>query len=260
MVQSLEKAITLLNAVARCKEPVGVRELARICGISPSTAHPLLKTLEAARYLDFDEGSRRYRLGFALLSLSNGMNPLKRMAELIKPHVDALSCMFNETALAITYDYGIYRAVYYRQSSRPLATSVPLDVMDLPHFSACGLALLAWQGDDALKAYLKMHAGKHPGLERLAPESIARIRKDGHCVLKNFLGSAAAAYGVPVFGVNGQPLMSLGFSLPMERFSSDMDAVYLEKVKNTAKLIEHDLAVRSLGLQLQAERFAAAAS
>ena len=259
MIQSLEKAITLLNAVAACKEPAGVRELARICGISPSTAHPLLKTLEAARYLEFEEGSRRYRLGFALLAITNGMDPIKRMAELVKPHVDALSCMFNETAVVITYDYGIYRAIYVRQSSRPLATAVPMDKLEVPHFSACGLAFIAWQGDDAAAAYLKMHGGKHPGLERLAPESLAQIKRDGHCVLKNFLGSDAAAYGVPVFGVNGQLLMALGFSLPMERFSSDMDGVYLDKVKATARLIEHDLAIRSLGLQLQGERFSAAA-
>ena len=75
LVQSVERALMLLNQVAWHGDWVGLRELARGTGLKVPTAQNLLKTLQAYGFLEFDERMRRYRIGLAALRLVVGHRP-----------------------------------------------------------------------------------------------------------------------------------------------------------------------------------------
>lgn len=69
-IQVIERMVTLLNALANYPDPVSLKELAKVTGLHPSTAHRILNDLVAKRFVDRSEPGS-YRLGMRLLELGN---------------------------------------------------------------------------------------------------------------------------------------------------------------------------------------------
>ena len=69
-IQVIERMVTLLDALANYPDPVSLKELAKVTGLHPSTAHRLLNDLVTKRFVDRSEPGS-YRLGMRLLELGN---------------------------------------------------------------------------------------------------------------------------------------------------------------------------------------------
>jgi DNA-binding IclR family transcriptional regulator len=96
-IQSLDRAVELLEAIAAAPEPQTAPALADRAGLNRSTAWRLLATLEHRGLVERDPASNRYGLGFALLRLAAaaGHEPLVRLAH---PLLRALAHDTGETA------------------------------------------------------------------------------------------------------------------------------------------------------------------
>ena len=69
-IQVIERMVSLLDALAQYPDPVSLKELSKVTGLHPSTAHRILNDLVVKRFVDrSDPGS--YRLGMRLLELGN---------------------------------------------------------------------------------------------------------------------------------------------------------------------------------------------
>src|SRR5690554_944986 len=69
-IQVLERAMILLDELARQSEPVALKDLAKATGLHTSTAHRILNDLVVGRYVErVDSGV--YRLGMRLLELGS---------------------------------------------------------------------------------------------------------------------------------------------------------------------------------------------
>src|SRR5690242_14922651 len=62
-VQSLSRALDLLECIAAAESGIGLTELAQAAGLPTSTAHRLLKSLEQRRYAMHDEERGRWFIG-----------------------------------------------------------------------------------------------------------------------------------------------------------------------------------------------------
>ena len=69
-IQVIERMVTLLDALASYPDPVSLKELAKVTGLHPSTAHRILNDLVTKRFVDRSEPGS-YRLGMRLLELGN---------------------------------------------------------------------------------------------------------------------------------------------------------------------------------------------
>ena len=69
-IQVIERMVTLLDALANYPDPVSLKELAKVTGLHPSTAHRILNDLVTKRVVDRSEPGS-YRLGMRLLELGN---------------------------------------------------------------------------------------------------------------------------------------------------------------------------------------------
>jgi DNA-binding IclR family transcriptional regulator len=69
-IQVIERMITLLDALAQYPDPVSLKELAKVTGLHPSTAHRILNDMVSKRFVDRSEPGN-YRLGMRLLELGN---------------------------------------------------------------------------------------------------------------------------------------------------------------------------------------------
>jgi DNA-binding IclR family transcriptional regulator len=70
-IQVIERMMGLLDALASHSDPVSLKELSRITGLHPSTAHRILNDMVFGRFVDRGEQPGTYRLGMRLLELGN---------------------------------------------------------------------------------------------------------------------------------------------------------------------------------------------
>ncbi|HOJ51369.1 MAG TPA: IclR family transcriptional regulator [Syntrophales bacterium] len=69
MIQSVDRALEILELFQGGAESVGITEVAKHLGISKAAAYALMTTLQKRNFLKQDQNSRRYKLGFKLLQL-----------------------------------------------------------------------------------------------------------------------------------------------------------------------------------------------
>src|ERR1700749_992401 len=62
-VQSVDRALRIIETLAEDGEGYRLTDLAIRTGLSPSTAHRLLTTLERRRFVQFDAASSTWRIG-----------------------------------------------------------------------------------------------------------------------------------------------------------------------------------------------------
>lgn len=230
---SLAKALRLLRLLGAHGGWLGVRELARQAGFTPSSTHGLLQVLLADGFVEFDDERRQYRLGLAILALADGMDASETLASFARPWVARLSEELGETVLTLGWRSGLARVVAAVEARHDLRVSSNRRVVDLPHHWATGQVLVAWLGDEERQAYA----------ERVCPDDAARagllaslgvVRAQGWAAAIDVDASGLAAVAAPVLDPNGRCLLALGASAPLSRATPERQRVLRERIIATA--------------------------
>jgi DNA-binding IclR family transcriptional regulator len=204
-IQSIDRAVELLEAVAAAREPETAPALADAAGLNRSTAWRILATLEHHGLVERDRDTNRYRLGFAVLRLAAtaGHEPLVRLAH---PTLRRLADATGETVnLAIARRLELVYAdqVQPRRVMAPnwLGHTVPL------HATSTGKAFLAALPEDELEHL--------PALERFTDTTIcdpqalraelATVRERGFAVSHGELEPALWGVSAAAVDASGRP-------------------------------------------------------
>ncbi len=67
--QSLERGLDVIELIGASQHPIGTREIARALDLSPAIVQRLLNTLSERNYIHQDAETRRYRIGYQMLSI-----------------------------------------------------------------------------------------------------------------------------------------------------------------------------------------------
>jgi DNA-binding IclR family transcriptional regulator len=102
-IQSIEVGGELLHALARCGEPMMLRDLAREAGMSPAKAHPYLVSFSRIGLIEQDPSTGRYEFG--TLALELGIVSLRRLSA-VRVATPAI------TALAGQIDHAVSLAIW----------------------------------------------------------------------------------------------------------------------------------------------------
>jgi DNA-binding IclR family transcriptional regulator len=206
-VQSIDRAVELLGAVASASSPQTAPELADRCGLNRSTAWRLLATLEYHRLVERD-ASNRYIIGLAVLQLAGaaGHEPLVRAAH---PYVRALAEATGETAiLAIPRQL---RLGYVDQVQAPHVMAANWQGRSMPlHATSTGKAFLAWLSERDLDAALELPLERYTErtiveLDALRAE-LADVRERGYAVSRGELEDALWGVSAVVLDDDGRPV------------------------------------------------------
>ena len=221
-VQSVEKALRLLQALDRPGGWSGVRDLARQLAISAPAAHSLLKTLQAAGFVETNPDTRQYRLGLAALRLGSGQDPLPEMRRFARPYLEALAEESDETIVVLAWQHDHAVVADWIQADHALAVTHRHGVVAHPIGYASGRALLAHLDRNTQQRYADAE-----DYEKLGPNSprnrtelielLETVAADGYAVTQNVGNSGVTAVGAPVFDGSRRILFAIGCSAPLSR-------------------------------------------
>ncbi|WP_240776748.1 IclR family transcriptional regulator [Nonomuraea basaltis] len=165
-VQSVERALDVLEALAEHGGEAGLSEIAARTGLPYGTIHRLLQTLLARGYVR-QESDRRYALGGGLVRLGGIAESM--VGVWAQPYLTKMVELSGETAnLAVLEgDFVVYVAQV--PSPRRLRMFAEVGRRVLPHSTAVGKVLLAGRPADAVAVF------ERTGMPRRTPNTITDI-------------------------------------------------------------------------------------
>src|SRR5277367_1956817 len=144
-VASVARALALLDALRESERDLGVNELARRIGVSPSTASRLLATLESAGIVQRD-GHGPFRLGLGLVTLADRVLARLDLRALARPVLVELMERTGETATLSVPGEREAITVDSVPSQSSVVSMARLGRPSVSHATAVGKVMLAFGG------------------------------------------------------------------------------------------------------------------
>lgn len=224
-VLTLDKSLSVLEAIVRRPEGMGTRALAQELGINVATAHNIATTFVARGYLRQDEVTRLFHPGIRLMLLSRHPAYLRSLTASARHVVHALAEELNESVMLVTSDHGRMINLEYVPSRQALRVQEPEDVSGVAHCTAFGKLILAHLDEPTLQTYLQQN-----GLPRHTPhtitepaalvEELKHVREEGFSHTRDELCEGISALAVPIRDPWGSVFAALGASAPTMRLQS----------------------------------------
>lgn len=151
-VQSVERALSLLEAVAAGQYPRSVPELATEAGVNRATAWRLMNTLEYFDLVTKDPRSGRYRVGAGVMRLAAAAD-IGGWAADVRPELEEVSRVTGGNAFLEIKSRGDLLVI--DECRAPSLIQIDIAGMKVPHHCASvGKLYLASLSDHALSEYL----------------------------------------------------------------------------------------------------------
>lgn len=249
-VQSLSRALNILNTLAESDGGFSLSDLALTVGLAPSTTHRLLTTLQNERYVVFDAERRVWNVGVQAFQTGNAFLKTRDLVSLARPLMRRLMETSGETVNLGISDHG--EVIYLAQvECLKLMRAITHPGGRVPmHCSGIGKALLAWISEREVNAILH---GR--GLQRITSTTIdtpAKLREDLEKIrIRGFSfddeenGVGLRCVASVIFDENGQPLAGISLSGPTARIKDERIQILGANVVETAVRI-----TRAMGGQM----------
>lgn len=228
-VQSLLRALQLLETLAEDDDGYRLVDLATRCGLSTSTVHRLLTTLEQKRFVQFDHENSLWHIGVQSFSIGSAFGRRRNLSLMAQPIMRRLRDSTGETVNLALADQGYAMFLLQVESREPMRATARPGTRAPLHCTAVGQAMLAAMSEPDLEQELAEILPQH-GLPRLTPNSIARPTKLREALVEtrdlgyavddeeNALGLRCVA--APIFNELGRPFAAVSISGPTLRVTS----------------------------------------
>lgn len=241
MIQSTTRTFEILERL-RDAGSVGVTALADDIGVSKSTVHNHLRTMEEQGYVIKEDGE--YQLGLRFLSFPHSLLESNRLYQAAKPEVDEFVEKTDERCQVMVKekDHGVY--IYQATGTRSITTQSRVGTRVELHSTSIGKALLAHQPEEVVdriieETGLPAHTRNtftdpdefRAELEQVRNEGVAFDDEEG------LLGLRCIA--APVRDSEGDSIGAISVSGPSTRINGEQFSEELPKqIKQTAQAIE----------------------
>ncbi|QNI36456.1 IclR family transcriptional regulator [Edaphobacter albus] len=247
-IQSLDRGLTILQAVATSRQPVTLGELSELLGVDRSSAFRLAQTLRRRGFLSTPAGRKDYILGSAIWTLSRQYDWSNMLVRVAHQELKALAQGLNETAhLAIREGRSALfidsvHAHHVIVVAGQTGELVPL------YATAHGKALLADLGEkelhhifgaDSLQKFTKTTIKTIPALSR----ECVTIRDHGYATDDAEYMEGIRCVAAPIRLNTGMIVGSIGISAPASRFLKEHYPSHSKLVMLCAKKIGQLLSV-----------------
>ena len=245
LVQSVTKALKVLDIFSPEHPEWGVSEAARSLGMAKSTTHMMMNSL-ADQGLLYRTERKRYRLGWRLFELSQTLlDTIEWRVEARRVMEGLVATQRETTHLAVLDDV----QVVYLEKLQPVPavkiTASRIGARLPAHCSGVGKVLLAsceWEW--------VARAFEHQGLAALTPNTITsldeleieldRVRDRGYAFDEEEVSIGLCCAAAPIFDCNGEVLAAISLSVPAFRFYDGRDK-YLEAILEAAGRVSRSM-------------------
>jgi IclR family acetate operon transcriptional repressor len=225
-IESVDRALRLLQELGRHGSGAMLEELADATGLPKSSVHRTLAALRG-RGFAFQQDDGRYLAGSELLRVAFDFYDRVDVRVVLRPLLLRLRDELNETVHLGVLEGGDVVYLDKLESLHPLRLTSTIGGRNPAHCTAVGKALLAWTYP--AEAELRGWIARHQPLARRTPASItdssalvremARIRDDGFARDLEESEDGVRCIAAPIFVGSRRPRAAVSISAPRDRMS-----------------------------------------
>ena len=238
-MQSVDRALTLLEVLGEDEEGYRLTDLAVRTGLSPSTVHRLLTTLEQRRFVQYDAAKSMWHVGRHAFEVGSAFVRRRSFVAPALPVLRRLRDQTRETANLAIIDEG--EVVFLAQvESREIMRAITRVGGRVPMVtSGLGKVMLATYAEDTVAAVIQRY-----GMRRMTPKSLTRasvlrtalrtIRAQGYGVDDEEFLTGLRCVSAPVYDAGGEALAAISVSGLSARMTDERLATLGELVRAAA--------------------------
>lgn len=245
-VPSIERVIRILYYLKRHKK-AGVSQIANSLDITRSNCFAILKTLQANNFVLFDNDTKKYFLGPALLEFANSIAEDMSITHMARPYLEQFVKSTGLSILLVQRINDSRLLVIDRQDNTSdvrLTVSVGTRI-PITH-SATGRAFLAYMDEESIERLVRTvpvkqltpHTITEP--ERIL-EDIRATRQRGYSVAYGENMPDVTAIAAPIFDAKNQPVYVVSTMGTVSAIPRDHVDVYGFALRQTADRISSAL-------------------
>lgn len=233
-IQSVDRALFLLETIAEAGGEATLTELATRTGLNISTCHHLLATLIKRGFAAKVSGRRLYALGARILYLGHAclQVDLPRRAQ---PYLETVNRATGETVHLAALQGDAVVTLSVREARHAVRVDTgEVGKLEAPHATAVGKAMLAWLPEDEIRRILA------DGMKRFTDNTITEfpafvealriVRRNGYAIDREEFLPGVICVGAAIRDQAGTVLGAISASTPSMRASEEHIALMRDEV------------------------------
>lgn len=243
-IQSVDRALLLLETIAEAGGEVSLSELAARTGINISTCHHLLNTLIGRGFASKVQGKRLYALGSRILSLSHACLQAD-LPTRAQPFIERLSRSTGETIHLAVLQGDVIATLVKREGRHAVRVDTgPVGKTDAPHATASGKAMLAWLPEDEIRRITgDMPAFTERTITDFAAliEELRQVRRNGYALDREEFQPGVICVGAAIRDHAGAVVAAISASMPSMRAGEEHLALVRDEVMAVTRALSAEL-------------------
>ncbi|MGE5398456.1 MAG: IclR family transcriptional regulator [Chitinophagales bacterium] len=248
-VQSVERSLSILEALATKREPMTLSDIGKICELKPSTVHRLLATLIRQGFAAQDSMTGKYRLGLKIFQIGNASLYSLDLRSIARPHLSRLGELCEETVNLVVFGRSIQgpEMVYIDQIESPktirtiakIGSKVPI------HCTGSGKVLLAYMSTRELENILKSLTLEEYTNRTITDSKellavVKKVQENGYALDLEETELGVVCVAVPIWNYENQVIGTISISGPANRMMTSLDRL-IDLTKETGFNISVEL-------------------
>jgi IclR family acetate operon transcriptional repressor len=246
-IQSVDRALTLLELSAGEIDGITLSELSERIGLNASTCHHLVMTLVARGYLTHISRSRGYALGPRVRELLEMMEHDSDPAVLLRDDLRRLGEQLGlGVQLAVLSETSLLTKLSFPGPASTLEEPNEVEKMTALHATATGKAILAWIPDTELVRIISAN-----GLRSYTPntinslsglvEELRSVRRFKYAIDNEELREGVVCIGAAIREGGGAVVASISTTLPASEATEDRKAQLTRQMIEAANTFSNKL-------------------
>jgi DNA-binding IclR family transcriptional regulator len=226
MVKSVSRALDIVALVSSKKGGMGVTEIANQIDINKSSVHRILSTLVQYGYIEQDEDTGRYKLGYKFLEISAKLLESIDLRSEAKPFLQQLEKETNEVIHLVVYDQGEVVYIEKLEGNQTLRMHSKVGKRAPVHCTSVGKAILAQLPPDMVLTILErkglaIHTDHTITNQEEFIRELAEVKRRGFALDLEENEYGINCIAVPIFDQTGKVIAAVSISGPTMRMTDE---------------------------------------
>jgi len=228
LIASIQKAIKVIETFSQDDVLQSIKELTSKTGYSKTAVHRIVQTLVHEGWMQQDDSSKRYRLGYGLLGYEKLVVIHDSLIKICDPFMKELRAEFNET-ISLAIAEKVNAQCIHKIESEHHIKLISIVGQTMPLYGgATAKCILAFKDKQFIDDYLKNVKFESFTINTITDINsilleLDRIRANGYATSESQVDMDTFTVSVPIFIKNNTIIGSLSISCPQYRHTTETE-------------------------------------
>ncbi|RVU55074.1 IclR family transcriptional regulator [Anaerosphaera multitolerans] len=216
-MELIKRTLRTLELLSHSENGLSVSEVSKEINISTSSAHRILKCLTEQSYAHQDKNTKRYLIGYKVLTLCENINQENSLIQASKPYIQELSSKLNKTIALCVRKHDSIICIDYADSGDASMFYVRTGFSMPIHSTSSGKILCSYLDRDKVAKLLKNSNNVKNTPFTITNiddwiQDLDEIQRKGYAICDEELQIGIQGVAVPIFNSEEKAVASLSFT------------------------------------------------